>query len=402
MEIKIIKTEAEYEAALARIETLMDAAPESPEEEELELLALLVEKYEDEQFPFDLPDPVEAIRFRMEQEGLEPKDMVKYLGSQSKVSEVLNRRRPLSLAMIRSLHEGLGIPAEVLLQEPGGKLAESTLNYLNYPFAEMFKRGYFQGFGGTLAQAKVQAEELLTSLFSVLSSMPQDLVYCRRSDQEVDMNALQAWQAKVLHIALQEELPPFSKDEFTVDFIREVVKLSYFSQGPQMAPELLNKIGIHFVILPHLPKTYLDGACFYVPDGRPVVAMTLRHDRLDNFWFTLIHELAHIYLHLVEKNKAFFDDTEQILKGPEHPLEDEANQLTQDLLIAPDEWREVANQLENSKDERLVLEVAERLLLHPAIIAGRIRWETRDYFRFNELIGSKGARRQFLEGHDSD
>ena len=118
MNIKIIKTDAEYEEALARIDALMDAAPGSPQEDELELFSLLVEKYEEVHYPIDLPDPVDAIKFRMEQEGLEPKDMIKYLGSQSKVSEVLNYKRPLSLTMIRNLHEGLGIPAEILLQQP--------------------------------------------------------------------------------------------------------------------------------------------------------------------------------------------------------------------------------------------------------------------------------------------
>ena len=116
--IKIIKTEKEYEEALARIDALMDADPGSIQEEELELLALLVEKYEEEHFPIDPPDPVEAILFRMEQEGLTAKDMIKYLGSQSKVSEVLNHKRPLSLAMIRNLHAGLGIPLEVLVRQP--------------------------------------------------------------------------------------------------------------------------------------------------------------------------------------------------------------------------------------------------------------------------------------------
>jgi HTH-type transcriptional regulator/antitoxin HigA len=119
MNIKILKNEAEYEAALVRMDALMDAATGSPEEEELELLAVLVEKYEEEHYPIEYPDPVEAIKFRMEQEGLEPKDMIKYLGSQSKVSEVLNYKRSLSLAMIRELNQGLDIPAEVLLQNPG-------------------------------------------------------------------------------------------------------------------------------------------------------------------------------------------------------------------------------------------------------------------------------------------
>ena len=118
MEPKVIKNEADYEAALAYVAKLMDAEPGTREEEELELFSLLVEQYELEHFPIEPPDPVEAILFRMEQEGLTRKDLVAYMGSPSRVSEVLNRKRPLSLAMIRSLHAGLGIAAEVLLQEP--------------------------------------------------------------------------------------------------------------------------------------------------------------------------------------------------------------------------------------------------------------------------------------------
>ena len=117
MDVKIIKTEREYQTMLAHIEELMDAAPNSPEADELELLTFLVEKYEDEHYPIEPPDPIEAIIFRMEQGGLSRKDLIHFLGSQSKVSEVLNRKRPLSISMIRALNEGLGIPAEVLIQE---------------------------------------------------------------------------------------------------------------------------------------------------------------------------------------------------------------------------------------------------------------------------------------------
>ncbi len=118
MDPRIIRTEQDYEVALDYVATLMDAEPESPQEQELELFSLLVATYEREHFPIDPPDPVEAILFRMEQEGLTRKDMTAYIGSPSKVSEVLNRKRPLSLSMIRALHKGLGIPAEVLVQEP--------------------------------------------------------------------------------------------------------------------------------------------------------------------------------------------------------------------------------------------------------------------------------------------
>jgi len=166
MKPKVIKNEVEYQEALVYLDTLMDAAPGSPLEEELELFSILIEKYEQEHFPIPLPDPVEAIKFRMEQQGLSRKDLEPYLGSQSKVSEVLNRKKPLSLSMIRSLHAGLGIPAEVLLQKAGTALPEEQYNLHDYPFTEMYNRGYFKSFNGTLPDAKMYAEELLEAFFS--------------------------------------------------------------------------------------------------------------------------------------------------------------------------------------------------------------------------------------------
>lgn len=118
---KIIKTANEHTVALARLSVLMDAdpAPGSAQADELELLAHLVEDYENKHHDLGLPDPLAAITFRMEQQGLNRKDMVPYFGSQSRVSEVLNGKRPLTVGMIRKLHRELGIPAESLLGEPG-------------------------------------------------------------------------------------------------------------------------------------------------------------------------------------------------------------------------------------------------------------------------------------------
>ena len=119
MKPKIIKTEAEYEEALAEVERLiaLDPEPGTPEGDSLELLSTLVETYEIERFPFDKPDPIDAILFRMEQQGLIQRDLVPYMGSKSKVSEVLARKRTLTLRMVRALSEGLGIPAEILIHE---------------------------------------------------------------------------------------------------------------------------------------------------------------------------------------------------------------------------------------------------------------------------------------------
>ncbi len=117
MKPRVIKSEAEYAATLARVEQIFDARPGTAKGDELELLLLLVESYEDLAFPIDWPDPITAIRFRMEQQNLKPKDLIPFVGSKSKVSEVLGGHRSLSLTMIRKLSAGFGIPAEVLLQE---------------------------------------------------------------------------------------------------------------------------------------------------------------------------------------------------------------------------------------------------------------------------------------------
>lgn len=116
MDIKPIRTGKDYKAALAEIERLFDAAPGTPEGDRLEVLATLVEAYEEKHHPVLPPDPVEAILYWMESRGLTRKDMEPYIGSRARVSEILNRKRPLSLEMVRRLHRGLGIPVEALIE----------------------------------------------------------------------------------------------------------------------------------------------------------------------------------------------------------------------------------------------------------------------------------------------
>ena len=118
MEIKPVKTKADYRAALKEIASLMSAKLNTPQGQRLDVLATLVEAYEAKHYPLDLPDPVEAIKFRMEQMGLTPKDLTPMVGRLNRVYEILNRTRPLTLKMIWQLHKGLGIPAESLIKQP--------------------------------------------------------------------------------------------------------------------------------------------------------------------------------------------------------------------------------------------------------------------------------------------
>jgi len=127
MDIHPIRTEADYEAALAEIDRLFNAAPHTPEGDRLEVLATLVEAYEEQHYSIPAPDPIEAIAYYMESRGLCRRDLEPYLGSRARVAEVLNRKRPLSLEMIRRLHTGLGIGADILIQSyPLARSAPNT------------------------------------------------------------------------------------------------------------------------------------------------------------------------------------------------------------------------------------------------------------------------------------
>ena len=135
MKPKVLKTDRDHQAALAYVELLLDQS--APDEAELDLWSLLVENYEETQFPIATPDPIEAIRFRLDQAGLQTADLLPYLQSKTKISEVMNRKRPLSLAMIRALHAGLKIPAAVLAQESA---APTTRNRPTSPRRKSHRR----------------------------------------------------------------------------------------------------------------------------------------------------------------------------------------------------------------------------------------------------------------------
>lgn len=118
MDVQPIKTRRDYHRALKEIERLMNSKRGTPEGDRLDILVTLVEAWEVKHYPIDLPDPVEAIKYHLEQKGLEPRDLVRYIGSRNRVYEILNRKRPLTLRMVWRLHVGLGIPAESLIKMP--------------------------------------------------------------------------------------------------------------------------------------------------------------------------------------------------------------------------------------------------------------------------------------------
>lgn len=398
---KLIKTEKDYDLALSRIEDLMDAEANSPEAEELELLVTLVELYEEKHHAMDFPEPVEAIKFRMEQLGLNQQNLVPFIGSKSKVSEVLNKKRPLTLSMMRSLHQNLGIPAELLLQKTGTDFPKTVPNikWHLFPLKEMSKRGWVRN----NRNLKDSAEETMRLFINDCCPNGETMEACfrensgNRINSKTDSYALNAWCMRVMSLAYKN--PPqkkFRSEIFTSNSLGEVAKLSFFEEGPLLAREFLEKHGILLIIERHLPKTYLDGAALLLEDSTPVVGLTLRYDRIDNFWFCLLHELAHIVLHLGKNNhNLFVDDMDvRISEGQQlNSIEDEADFLAMESLIPNETWSSSAVKANPTKKN--VLQLSEHLKIHPACIAGRIRFEKNNFKLLSGIVGSGKIRNFF-------
>lgn len=382
-QVKVIKTQRDYDAAVSRLSALMDEeiVPGSSKESELELLALVIESYERSKVEPVMADPVEAIMFRMDQLGLKKVDLVPYMGSLPKVSEVLARKRPLNLAMIRKLHQGLGIPADVLLVQIDDEIdlsEEPSYDSAQFPIKEMLSRGYFEGFRGTLREAKDNAEELIRSFMRGIQLHPTQQARLRAPMHQsgsrlMDDYGLLVWHVAVLKKARQIKFKSaYVKGSLTDERLKELARLSRFEQGPRLAQEFLADMGIALVFENHFNRTYLDGAAMLDGD-RPVVALTLRHNRLDNFWFALLHELMHVKEHL-DADRSFIADN----------LEDKIHQQTKEECEADEGAREIlipraellASNLISSPTMDAAMALANKLRIHPTIVAGRVRFES--------------------------
>ncbi len=405
MQLRILKTTSDFYEAIQSLNEL--SKQDNKTEEQLNFMAvlsLLVDDYQhrnggDVEFPID---PIDAIEFRLDQLGQKHKYLRQFIGSPSKVSEVMNRKIGLSLSMIRSLHEGLGIPAEILLQDPRRQLGPQV-PVKDFPFNEMFKRGYFS-FTGTLTAAQKIAEELLEAFFEPLPQK-QIIIPCFRKNNGIktNTNALKAWQCRIINRLNAERVPRYERQLIPKTFFQDIAVQSQYQYGPQNAKEILNKAGIHLIYEPQLPNTRLDGAAFMLPDGHPVIALTLRLDRLDNYWFTLMHELHHVMNDLPQNNNSVFMDETDLQTAEETleetnthliEIEENADKAARDALIPVDVWRAIGRSLCCVQDSKVIQYAAAQRKLSPAVLAGRIRWETKNYNLFQDLLGK--CRKQLM------
>jgi len=380
-----IKSGAEYRRMKGEVQELMLSSLDKAGLEKLDYLSLLVEEYERKTFATQPPDPVTAIRFRMDQLRLSNRDLEPLIGSRSRVSEVLSGKRSLSLDMVRALNEHLRIPAEALIQKTG---ETSRLPELSSQLKKEL-----------VARRLLKKDETLSALIDRAGgpdTLPAPLfrrTITRRANSRTNATALLAWCAAVL-IQADKAKParPFRPELLTATKLIRIARLSRLAAWADAVTKELSDLGIILVVVRHLPETFVDGASLRRSDGHPVVALTLRHDRIDNFWFVLLHELSHIALHFSEEDSAFFDDMD--LEATDR-RETEADKNAQDVLIPPTLWKGFSQRSVVTAES--IVEFGGKIGIHEAIVAGRLRRETGDYRRFSQLIGSGQVRPSFPE-----
>ena len=317
-----------------------------------------------------------------------------------------------SLSKLMEVAQALDIDTSGVLRHTYGDSVVSSretpsLNLGNFdwgkfPVEEAFDRGWIHD-----KFVKNRTEAFKTWFVESTGPYTVSALHSKRNNCTVQANepSILAWQARILQIA-NDELNGLALPEFKGDdrWIKYLTSVTMEPDGPTKVKELLREQGILLIIEPHLPQTYLDGATLQTHDGAPIIALTLRRDRLDYFWFTLFHELGHLYCHLFSRlNNGFIDlDVlqEEKLNDPsistvDDDLESEADDFASEWLIKPSAWDTCLSRYSTSPEA--VSADAQRLNIHPSIIAGRIRYEQNHYEILNDLVGHGQLQRHFPE-----
>jgi len=272
-------------------------------------------------------------------------------------------------------------------------ITTQDLDWSRFPIREMYRRQWFEGFSGSLDAALEEVDTLIPSLS--INLKPVLALHRRqvRASSIPDDYSLLAWEYRILSLAAKVTLGCSYKDGvIDSQWVSELIKKSEKPDGPLLAKEQLEKAGIAMIVEPHLAGMHLDGAAI-LSDRGPVIGLTLRYDRLDNFWFVLLHELFHVINHLCKRKlENIFDDLDS---DSTDILENEADSLASEALIPEKIWECSLSRYIRSFES--VIATANELRISPAIVAGRIRYEANNYVILNELIGQGEVRKHFPE-----
>jgi HTH-type transcriptional regulator/antitoxin HigA len=311
------------------------------------------------------------------------------------------RYRSISLQNFKRVAAVLGVDLQAIVQSEQTKPLLSALGISHQPYVpdeqlkvivEHAKKSNWFDVPAESAEQRQAVLEYVSESHAKFGS-PGLLRTGLKSLDLKDDALLAAWRARVIQradVVGTEAQKTF--DHLDISWLADLIRLSALPDGPVRALRLAQEKGIAIIIEPQLKGLRLDGAAF-LSGGTPIIGLTLRNDRLDNFWHTLLHELAHVYLHYLTGLSAGFFDEE--LEGEKtDDLEVEADQFASSALIPPEAWRLSPARI--SRSAGAIEGFASQLGVHPAIVFGRIRRERNNYSIFSDRLGSGVVRKQLL------
>ncbi|NJN86822.1 MAG: HigA family addiction module antidote protein [Leptolyngbyaceae cyanobacterium SL_7_1] len=326
--------------------------------------------------PARVPPPGRILVRELETRGWTQKDLAEITGRPVQtINEIVQAKKQITPETALDFGEAFGTSAEfwtnletnyrLYLARKDNQARDITRKSQLYslaPISELLKRGWIQA-----TDSIDDLEEKVCDFFGIDSiDQPPKLAINFRCSQERDPEAIAqlAWAKQVENLAAQQTVSSFDRKQLRAA-IPKILALTRHAEDVQHIPDLLLSLGVHFVIVPHLSKTYLDGAAFYL-DSHPIVALTLRYDRIDSFWFTLMHELGHI---VAGHQGSYLDDLGNLAVNDE---ESEANQLAANWLIDSQALQEFVVQHKPRFSRKAIEQFAQSQNRHPGIILGRL------------------------------
>lgn len=327
--------------------------------------------------PARVPHPGHIIRRELEARGWTQKDLADIMGRpEQAISEIVNGRKRIIPETALQLAEAFGTSADLWLNlesnyrlhqartpQQDRSITRRSQLYNLVPLTEIRKRGWIDG-GDSLDDLEHSVCAFLG--IAAPTELPQVAVRLRQSaGREPEVAAEIAWVKRVEQLAYRQTIAEFDRDLLNAN-LPKLLSLTAEAAAVARVPELLEQLGVHFIIVPHLAQTYLDGAAF-TRNGRPLVALTLRYSRIDSFWFTLLHELAHI---LTMDEGGYLDHMDE---PPEDKAEQEANRLSREWLIDQAAYDEFVSGAGLYFSEKRIRTYAECERRHPGIVLGRLQ-----------------------------
>ncbi len=322
--------------------------------------------------------PGRLLRRELDARGWSQRDLAEILGRPAQaITEIVRGTKQITPETAVALSKAFGTSAEfwsnleanyrlalarqVLTEE----ISRKARLYSWLPFREVTKRGWLRA-----ASSKIDDLERAACAFfgvSEVGAEPRLVVSLRHSvHNDAERSSQRAWVRRVEQLASNQQVGPYSK-ELLRESITRIVAEARTAEGTGRVPTILQELGVRFVVVPHLPRTRLDGAAAFIPSG-PVVALSMRFDRIDYFWFTLLHEMAHLVL---EHRGGHLDgETEDDSVDAE---EAEANQLAGDWLLSDQDIRQFASMAPGVPSKSALKAFAEEHHVHPGIVAGRLQ-----------------------------